>query len=186
MEKAEKKRDYYRPTQNGFGVMIQSTGTDKGPAAQLYYKGTNVTPILVWPYIGTWGDPILYSNDIAILLADKPDEQGRLGSGNIIAVQGVGPAMDISDDLLKISAEQSNFDFSAALKAFHANGLTSYSNRIDVNFGAPWFLSTNVQRLTANVSWEQVLDIMHSVKEFGTTNVVSNTGVRYLRRRYLQ
>jgi len=43
----------------------------------------------------------LYTNDIALLLADKPDEQGRMGGGALIVCKELAPAMDISEDVLK-------------------------------------------------------------------------------------
>src|SRR2546430_391516 len=106
----------FKPTQNGFGVLVKPTGVDVGPGAALYYKGTNQNPVMVWPYIGTHGYPILYTNDVALLLADKPDDQGRLVNTALIAVKGTGPAMDISHDVLKIAAEKAHQDFNFTLK----------------------------------------------------------------------
>src|SRR4051812_24724213 len=78
------KESSFSPTQNGFGVMVKWIGIDSGPEAKLLYKGTNDIPVLVWPFIGTHGYPILYTNDVALLLADKPDEKGRFGNGVLI------------------------------------------------------------------------------------------------------
>src|SRR6185369_7196748 len=102
------KESSFRPIQNGFGVVVKPIGIDNGPDAKLYYQGTNNVPVLVWPHIGTHGYPILYTNDVALLLADKPNERGELGNGALIVDQGVGPAMDISNDVLKIAAEQNH------------------------------------------------------------------------------
>src|SRR5438270_281257 len=101
----------FKPTQNGFGVLVKPSGVDVGPGAELYYKGTNQNPVLVWPYLGTHGYPALYTNDVALLLADKPDDQGRLVNTALIAVKGAGPAMDISNDVLKIAADGAHQDF---------------------------------------------------------------------------
>src|SRR6185369_13965336 len=126
------------------------------------------------------------TNDVALLLADKPDEKGRLGSGNIIVVKGTGPPMDISDDVLKIAAEQTRFDFKKALIAFQPNGLKFNSNKIEAYFGgAPWFIRSNViHELKAQITWGQVFEIMRNVKESGKTNVVIDAGYPYLQKNY--
>src|SRR5438552_2541400 len=91
------KESAFRSTQNGFGVVVRPIGIDSGPQAKLYYTDTHNNPVLVWPFIGTRGYPILYTDDIALLLAEKPNQNGHFDKGALIVDQGVGPAMDISN-----------------------------------------------------------------------------------------
>jgi hypothetical protein len=174
----------FKPTQNGFGVMAQWVGVDTGPGAGLYYKGTNETPVQVWPYIGTHGYPILYTNDIALLLADKPDEQGRLVNCVLVVVHGDEPAMDISDDVLKIAAEQNHVDFYRALKVCEPLRLNQAENGIKIYILAEKYKDPTISDLEVQISWEQVFDIMRDVKSSGTTNKVINTDVLYLKKDY--
>ena len=173
----------FRPLQNGFGVMVQQIGIDSGPGAKLYYKGTNETPVLVWPYIGTHGYPILYTNDIAFLLADKPDGEGRLVICSLIVVQGVGPAMDISDDVLKIAASQTNADFKKLLNVYEPLRLNQAEGKLKVTYAAKMG-SGYPPGLEASITWEQVFDLMQNVKLSGKTNTVVNTDTLYLQKDY--
>jgi hypothetical protein len=178
------KESSFRPIQNGFGVVVQPMGIDSGPGAKLYYKGTNENPVLVWPCIGTAGYPILYTNDIALLLADKPDERGYLGNGALIAVQGTGPAMDISDDVLKIAAEQKHVDFKKALRVCEPLRLNQTENGIKVYILAEKYKDPTIPDLEVQITWEQVFEIMRDVKSSGKTNKVTNTDVLYLQKDY--
>jgi len=174
----------FSPLQNGFGVVVQAIGIDSGPGAKLYYKGTNVIITLVWPYIGTHGYPILYTNNIALLLADKPDSHGYLGNGALIVIQGTGPAMDISDEVLKIAAEQNHVDFDRALKVCEPLRLNQVTNALKVLFYSKKYMDSTIPDLEAQITWEQVFAIMEDVKKTGETNKVVNTDVRYLQKDY--
>src|SRR3954466_2999596 len=72
------KESSFSPTQNGFGVMVKWIGIDTVAPAKLLYKGTNDIPVLVWPFIGTHGFRFLYTSDVALLLANVPDEKNRV------------------------------------------------------------------------------------------------------------
>ena len=179
----EPKSSSFSPTQNGFGVVAQWVGIDSGPAAQFYYKGTNESPVLVWPMIGTHQYPILYTNDIAFLLADKPNEQG-IGGGALIVVQGVGPAMDISQDVLKIVAEENHVDFKKALRVCKPMRLIQTNQNMKLVYLADPAVDRSVPNLEGQITWEQVFDIMHDVQKTGKTNKVVNTDLLYLQKDY--
>jgi hypothetical protein len=172
----------FRPLQNGFGVVVQPMGVDSGPGAKLFYKGTNEMPVLVWPYIGTAGDPILFSNDIALLHADKPDSNGYLGNNALIADQGVGPAMDISDDVLEIAALQSHLDFATALKDYEFYSLNQTNGKVEVCYYVRYGLHGPDAK--ANLTWDEISNLIRDVKITGKTNKVVNTDVIYLQRKY--
>ena len=140
--------------------------------------------MLVWPYIGTHGYPILYTNDIAFLLADKPDDQGRLGHGALIAAQGTGLAMDISQDILRIAAKQSQVDFKKALKVCQPLRLNEIGGKLQVYYAANQLAEPNIPDLGVQVTWEQIFDIMREVKSSGKTNRFVNSDVLYLQKDY--
>ena len=180
----ERKKASFVPLENGFGVVVQAIGIDTGPGAELYYKGTNESPVLVWPYIGTSGYPILYTNDIALLLADKPDDQGRLGHGALIAVRGTGPAMDISKDVLQIAAKQAQVDFRKALRVCRPLRLNETGGKLKVLYLANELAEPNIPDLGVQVTWEQIFEIMREVKSSGKTNRFVNSEVLYLQKDY--
>ena len=174
----------FRPLQNGFGVVAKWVGVDSGPGASLFYKGTNETPVLVWRDIGTHGYPILYTNDIALLMADKPDEQGRLGGGALIAVQGTGPAMDISYDLLHLYSAKSNVDFSVLVRlAYQPLRLQQSDGEMSVTYLTD-FNTGDRNGLEFQISWEEVFSIMEDVKRTGRTNKITNKDTLYLQKIY--
>ena len=174
----------FKPTQSGFGVLVKPIGIDVGPGAALYYKGTNQNRVLVWPTIGTAGYPILYTNDIALMLVDKPDARGEMGNSAVVVVQGVGPAMDISNDVLKLAAEQNHVDFKRALKVCDPLRLNRLESAIRVHFTSKQYQDADIPSMEATVTWEQIFEIMEDVKKTGKTNKVTNTDVPYLQKDY--
>jgi hypothetical protein len=176
----------FSPTRNGFGVVVKPMGIDSGPQAKLYYKGTNNVPVLVWPFIGTRGYPILYKNDVALLLAEKPNNRGEFEHARIIVDQGIGPAMDISNDLLKIAASQNHVDFARALKAYFPLQLNETDNGIKIFFLADKLVDRSLQDLELETSWDQIFAIMRDVRTSGKTNKVVNTDVVYLEKEHGQ
>jgi hypothetical protein len=177
------KKSSFSPTQNGFGVVVHEIGIDSGPDAKLYYKGTNERPALVWPSIGTHGYPLLYTNDIVFLLADKPNEQG-IGGGVFIVVQGTGPAMDITADVLKIIAEQMSVDFKKSLQVCRPLRLIQTGEKMKVVYLANPLVDPSIPDLEGQINWEQVFAIMQDVKKTGKTNKVVNKDVLYLQKDY--
>ena len=155
---AAKPSPNYRPLQNGFGVVAKWVGVDSGPGASLCYKGTNETPVLVWRDIGTHGYPILYTNNIALLLADKPDKQG-IGESALIAVQGIGPAMDISYDLLHLYSSKSNADFSMLVRN---NYVPLRLQQTDAEMSVTYLSFESDERTGRKftITWDEVFSIM--------------------------
>jgi hypothetical protein len=169
--------------QNGFGVVVQQMGIDSGPAAALYYKGTNQNPVLVWPCLGTSGYPILFTNDIALMIATKPTPEGHMGNRALIVVQGNGPAMDISDDVLKLAKVQTDADFKKTLGIYSPLRLIETEGKMNVTYvarmgsGAP-------SSLEFPITWDQVFEIIKDVRMTGKTNKVTDTDVPYLQKYY--
>jgi hypothetical protein len=117
-----------------------------------------------------------------LLLADKPDGVGRMGNGALIAVQRAGPAMDISQDVLKIASEQNHVDFKRALQVNEPLRLNQFENEMKIYFVAK--LGSGGSDLEAKINWEQIFDIMQDVRKTGQTNKVVNTEVMYLQKDY--
>jgi len=120
---------------------------------------------------------------MALLLADKPNNEGISG-GALIAVQGTGPAMDISADLLKIGAEQAHVEFKRALRVCRPLRLIDAGDKLKLVFLADRLVEPEVPDLEIQVGWDQVFGIVRDVKETGKTNVVAKTDVLYLQKEY--
>jgi len=93
--------------------------------------------------------------------------------------------VDISDDVLKIAADQQHADFRTALKVCRPLRLNqTTTNGIEVLFVGDWIIEPSIRELTAHVTWEQIFEIMQDVKKSGETNKVVNTDILYLQKDY--
>ena len=92
--------------------------------------------------------------------------------------------MDISDDVLKIASEQNHVDFNRSLKVCEPLRLNKAENVMKVLFYSKKYMDSAIPDLEAQVTWEQVFEIMRDVKGLGKTNKVINTDVLYLQKDY--
>jgi hypothetical protein len=106
-----KEQPAFQPISGGFGVVTKWVGVDSGPGAKLFYKDTGGKLILIWPFLGLSDAPMLFTNDLAFFVGEMPDDQERFGDELYIAVQSSGSPIDVSEDLLKFSAESNHLDF---------------------------------------------------------------------------
>jgi len=92
--------------------------------------------------------------------------------------------MDVSNDVLKLAAEQNRVDFKRALKVCEPLRLNWQENAMKVLFYSKKYMDANIPDLEAVVTWEQIFGIMEDVKKTGKTNKVTNTDVQYLQKDY--
>jgi hypothetical protein len=111
----EDKKSEFKPLSGGFGVMAQWVGIDSGPRAELYYKTNNSKPVLIWPFLD---GEMYYTNDLFFFEGFLRDEEGKITIQRYFAAQAPGPAIDISDDLLKRFTESNGLDLGIARKKY--------------------------------------------------------------------
>ena len=180
MQGCEEKQSDFQPIYGGFGVAAKWVGVDSGPGAELYFKDQNSKLTLIWPFLGTSGYPMLFTNDMAFFIADMPDEQGRLGSGVYFAVQATGPALDVSEDLLKFWTESKKLDFGKVRKRYVPLRVWSTENGVKLQYAG----YENEPEATFAVSWEQVSNIIQDVKRTGKEHIIKEPHVVYLKKDY--
>ena len=102
------KESDFQPLSGGFGFKAKWVGVDSGPGAGLYYKTNQSKPVVVWPFLT---GPLLYTNDMGFFVGGVPDIAGRFGSSYYFAAQAPGPALEVSEDVLKLWAESNHLEF---------------------------------------------------------------------------
>jgi hypothetical protein len=159
----------------GFGISSKWIGIDTGPGAALVYQGTQSRPVLIWPFLGLSEDPILTTNDMVFFPADIPDAQGRFGDELYMAAQAPGPAVDISDDLLKLWAASNHLDF-AAIKPHYSPGREEPAgDGIRITFLSTPPLADFV------VSWQDISNMIQNAKRAGKPHIIEKPHVVYLK-----
>jgi len=174
----EDKKSEFKPLSGGFGVMAQWVGIDSGPRAELYYKTNNSKPVLIWPFLT---GEMHYTNDLFIFVGSIRDTDGTITIQRYLAAQAPGPAIDVSDDLLKRYVESNHLDFAEAREHYRplggGLGLKKVLDGIEVFIGPH---ETN----TLLINWEQLSNIIQDVKRTGKQHAVENPHTVYLKKEY--
>ncbi len=172
----EDKKSEFKPVSGGFGVKAQWVGIDSGPRAELYYKTNGSEPVLIWPFLD---GEMYYTNDLFFFVGSIRDEGGRIRVPRYFAVKAPGPAIDVSDDLLKRFAESNHLDFADVRKQYEPLRLQQVSDEIEVHFIGPYQKPN-----TLLVDWEQLSNIIQDVKRTGKQHAVEDPHTVYLKKDY--
>jgi len=175
----EKSQPDFRPISGGFGVVTKWIGVDSGPGGGLYYKDGNSRITLIWPFIGLSEEPMLFTNNLGFFIGEMPDDQGRMGTGAYFAVEAPGPAVDVSEDILKLWAESRNLDFEKVKGRYVPLQITQTATGIQVHF-----LGDEKLPATCVVNWQQISNIIEDVKRTGKERVIEKPHVIYLKKDY--
>jgi hypothetical protein len=160
--------------------VVQWVGVDSGPGAKLYFKDQNSKLNLIWPFLGPASGPLLGTNDIMFFIGDIPDDQGRLGNASYFAVQAPGPALDVSEDVLKFWADSKNMDWEKVRKRYAPMHLMDTAGGVKVHYAR----YENEPEATFVLTWEQVSNIIQDVKLTGKQHVLKEPHVVYLKKDY--
>jgi hypothetical protein len=169
----------FKPISGGFGVVTKWVGVDSGPGAALFYKGNESKPVLIWPFLGLNEEPMLFTNDMAFFVGDIPDNQGRFGDAVYIAVQAPGPALDVSEDILKLWAESKKLDFEKMRGQYAPLELKAVPDGIEVHY-----LGDENLPATFAMSWQQVSNLIQDVKRTGKEHAFAKPHMIYLKNDY--
>jgi hypothetical protein len=180
MPGCKKKPPQISPLSGGFGIGASWIGVDSGPSASLYFTDQNSNVTMIWPFFGPASGDISISNDIAFFVADLPDDQGRVGSGAYFAVQGPGPVLNVSKDLLKIWSDSNHWDFAKIMNRYSPLNEESVSNGILLDY-LGWHDEPQADFV---VSWEQISNIVQDVRRTGKRHVTTPPATVYLRKDY--
>jgi hypothetical protein len=177
----EQKHSDFVPLQGGFGVVTKWVGIDSGPSAALYYKGNQSKPTLIWPFLT--GGPLLFTNDMVFFVGAAPDAQGALTYNFYFAAQAPGPAINVSEDLLKYWAESNHLDFAKVRDHYSPLREKAVEGGILIDYvgGDEKVPATQA---TFVISWEQVSNIIQDVKRTGKQHTIQKPYVVYLKKDY--
>jgi hypothetical protein len=175
----DKKSDF-QPLAGGFGFRTKWLGIDSGPGAALYYKGQQSEPALIWPFLGPASGPIQITNDMAFFRASAPNANGELVYPVFIPVQAPGPALDVTDDLLKLWAESQKIDFQKLRDHYTPVEEKAVENGIWVSY----VTGQNFPDAKFVVNWEQVSNVIQDVKRTGKPLVIEKPHLVYLKKNY--
>jgi hypothetical protein len=170
------KQSEFTPLSGGFGVKARWVGIDSGPAAGLYYKTNDSKPVLIWPFLT---GEMYYTNDLFFFVGSVRDEEGRIGDPRYFAVKAPGPAMDVSDELLKWFADSNRLEFSSVRKKYAPEILKEVPAGFEAQFLGPY-----QQPNTLLVNWQQLSNIIQDVKQTGKQHSVEKPHTVYLKKDY--
>jgi hypothetical protein len=170
----EDKKSEFKRLSGGFGVMAQWVGIDSGPRAELYYKTNNSKPVLIWPFLT---GEMYYTNDLFFFVGSIRDKDGTITIERYFAVEAPGPAVDVSDDLLKRFADSNHLDFAEARKHYRPLELKKVPDGIEAFIGPS-------ESNTLFINWEQLSNIIQDVKRTGKQHAVENPHTVYLKKDY--
>ena len=180
----EKQESDFQPLSGGFGVVTKAIGIDSGPGAKLFYKDASGKLTLIWPFFGLNEEPMLFTNDMAFLVGDMPDDKRRFGGSVIyLAVQAPGPALDVSEDILKLWAESEKLDYQKVRGQYAPSELKAAPDGIEVQYLRLNYDDTNLPA-TYVMSWQQVSNLIQNIKRTGKKRIMEMPHVVYLKNYY--
>ena len=178
-----KQQPDFRPISGGYGVVTKWVGIDSGPGGGIYFKDANSKITLIWPFIGLSGAPMLFTNDMAFFIGEMPDNQGRMGDGAYFAVAAPGPAVDVSEDLLKLWAESNKIDFQKIKRFYSPLHIQEVKGEIQVEYvGGERFPDYPEAKYVA--TWEQLSNLIQNAKRTGKEHTLGKPQVVYLKNDY--
>jgi len=185
-----KDKDFV-PLENGFGYGFHSKGSypmHRVGWADLQYENTNGTRIVVWPYIEVeW---VQISNNIVVLLGNKAklygDGRERLTTRLISFEAPVGPAMDVTDQVMQNWCMKSGIQFTNVMQDSYVDlEKTNGALRLDfviIQRGLRGPATIDTADGAAIISWENVKSIMKDVKKDGKLEKERWSGIEYLQK----
>jgi len=172
----------FTPIHGHYGVVSQWVGIDSGPGAKFFYRDDQGKLTEIWPFIIGTGSGVsnLYEKDMAIVTGRLPDKDGVMRVTRYYACDGPGPALDVSEDLLRLFCESNKLDFEKLRVHYSPQMLKEVAGGFQVGYlgdeGFPEGIS--------NVTWDQLAEIIRDVKANGKRHKLWEHPVTYLRKDY--
>jgi hypothetical protein len=181
---ASSRETVSKPSGAGYGTVEVTNNRDLAHTyrrTELRYWNTSGKDTLIWSYLS---NQIVYiGNDEAIFHgwlttgSSDPDGPGRRKSERLFAVQGNGPAVDITDDIILLWAKASGTNAVDALRKAYVASLSKRTNTIEIEvavmFGG-WG--------TVELSQDQLNKIILQAKQTGKEMEDPGFGTPYLKR----
>lgn len=172
----------FTPIHGHYGVVTQWVGIDSGPGAKFFYSDDQGKLTEIWPFLGESANGIscLYEKNMAIFLGRLPDKDGVLRVSRYYACDGPSPALDVSEDLLRLFCESNKLDFNK-LRTHYSS---SYLQEVSGGFRVGYLKDEGFPEGDFNVTWEQLAEIIRDVKANGKLHKLWERPVYYQRKDY--
>jgi hypothetical protein len=171
---------------SGYGEVAHPRRSKDSPAdlrVSFEYREPDGKTILIWPSLYGVGEVI--KGEVAIFVGDKayvssdPDDP-RGTKPRLFAVQAPGLPLDITDEVLWYWSKASGKDFAKAVQLFSMATPVEKNNQFELQL--EFWVDENdwPDNATLVLDWNQVSDIMRTVKEKGTLHKDLRWGTPYI------
>ncbi len=171
---------------SGYGEVTHPRKSADSPAdtrVSFEYREPDGKTILIWPSLYGVGEVI--KGDVAIFVGDKAyvssdADDPRGTKPRLFAVQAPGLPLDITDEVLWYWSKASGKNFEKAVQLFNLATPAEKGDKLEVQLefwmgGNGW-----PENATLQLDWNQVSDIMRTVKEKGTMHKDLRWGTSYI------
>lgn len=158
--------------------------TSEEPARiSLNYRSPNGQMYLIWPSLFTRdeiikGDLALFVGDEAYVTTNPDDPRGT--KPRLFAVSAPGLPLDITEEVLWYWCKASGKDFAKAVRLFNVATLENRGDTVEVQL--EFYVNERDWPDTARLQldWNQISEIMRTVKAKGTTHKDPRWGTPYI------
>jgi hypothetical protein len=167
-----------------YGAVYVSRTTDlihTATRVELYHWDKDGKKAPVWRFMS---GQLVWTNDMALFLGyttvGPTDKNSPTASDKerLFAVEGAGPPVDITDDVIRIWVESNNMDLSYTLIRTFIPSVKRQGNHFEIKVA----LQSGRSSGTVELSVDQVLDMIHLAKEKGKHLKDPGFGTPYLKR----
>jgi hypothetical protein len=175
-----------QPLSNGYEEVAHLHRSMDSPADMrvcFEYREPDGKTILIWPSLYGVGEVI--KGDVAIFVGDKayvssnPDDP-RGTKPRLFAVQAPGLPLDITDEVLWYWSKASGKDFAKAVQLFNMATPVERNNQLEVQLEFWQDQNDWPDNAMLQLDWNQVSEIMRTVKEKGTVRKDLRWGASYI------
>ena len=174
-----------QPLSGGYEEIIHpAKSMDPADArVSLDYRGLDGRTILIWPSL--YGTDVVMKGDVAIFVVDKayvssdPDDP-RGTKPRLFAVEPPGLPLDITDEVLWYWSKASGKDFAKAVQLLNLASPVANNNHLEVQL--EFWVNENgwPDNSTLQLDWNQVSEIMNTVKVNGKVHKDLRWGTPYI------
>jgi hypothetical protein len=175
-----------QPLSGGYEQMTYPNTSEDAPVEariSLNYRGPDGRSVLIWPSL--FGKDEVIKDDVAIFVGDKayvssnPDDP-RGTKPRLFAVKAPGPPLDITDEVLWYWSKETGKDFRRAVRLFNLPTLVDQGDKVEVQL--EFYVNEHgwPDNSLLQLDWNQVAEIMRTVKTKGTMHKDLRWGTPYI------
>lgn len=158
--------------------------TNEEPArTSLNYRGPDGQMFLIWPSL--FGTDVIIKKDLALFVGDEayvssnPDD-ARGTKPRLFAVVAPSPPLDITDEVVWYWCKASGKEFARAQRLFNMATLVNQGDKVEVQMEFYVNESGWPDNASFQLDWNQISEIMRTVKAKGTIQRDPRWGTPYI------